>query len=460
MKNIVLTSLVFFLLQNSIFSQIFIDTNADVKCVDNVDLTLVESNFQNNGTLDAGTGTVFFKENNGNSNAKISGNSTTTFNNITLDLQNHDLQLMQAIGVNGTITFSNGNFELNAFNLNLGTNGMISGETENSSFTGITGGSVNISAELNAPNSANPGNLGAIITSAANLGNTTVSISHMENTNGSNVSIKRTYDISPTNNSGLNATLRFQYLDSELNGISESELELWRNDGSGWQNMGFSTRDVSNNFVELTGIDAFSIWTLTNQANALPIELTYFNAIKEDEKTALLIWETSSEFNNEGFEIERGLANSLGVLEWEILDFVAGQGTINQTHRYEFLDKNPKQGLNYYRLRQIDFDRTETFSEIKVLDFDHDEKFQVGAFFPNPQNVEIGEVNLTIENSKEEEIKIQVFDNFSRLIQETQHQLLNGKNELILTTQNMDSGIYHFLIKINEEQIVRKLIIL
>ena len=106
MKNYIVLIGLIFLFQKKNNAQIFIDTNADLNCKDNVDLTLVESNFQNNGTFTPGTGTVIFKETNGSSNSEISGTSTTEFHNLTLDLLNQDLQLMQSIDAIGTILFN------------------------------------------------------------------------------------------------------------------------------------------------------------------------------------------------------------------------------------------------------------------------------------------------------------------------------------------------------------------
>lgn len=458
MKNIILIFLAFLFFPKILFSQIFINGNADIKCVDNVDLTLVETDFQNNGIFDAGNGTVLFKEDNGTGNLLIDGNSTTTFNNITINLQNQNLQLNQTANANGTITFSNGNFELNTFNLNLGTNAMVSGETENSSFTGNNGGNVNISTNLNAPNAVNPGNLGAIITSAANLGATTVSVHHMENTNGTDVSIKRTYTISPTNNSGLNATLRFQYLDTELNGHTESDLELWRDDGSGWQNMGFTSRDATQNYIELSGIDAFSQWTAFPQVSPLPVELVNFTARKQDNQTALLSWETASEINNEGFEIERGLTDNSGHLTWETVDFIVGHGTTTQNRSYEFLDRNPMHGINYYRLRQLDFDGNFSYSEIRTLNFKKEDT-KVGAIFPNPSMVGIEEIKIPIFNSETSNLQVRISDTQGRNVFQSIQLLDPGDQQLTIPISNWPAGVYFIFIKMNNETITQKLII-
>jgi Secretion system C-terminal sorting domain len=114
----------------------------------------------------------------------------------------------------------------------------------------------------------NPGNLGAVITSAQNLGSTTIRRGHIAASNvvASKPSINRYFDITPTNNTGLNATLRFNYFDAELNGRTEAWLGLWRSNDNGntWTGAGFGTRDAVANFVQQTGINSFSRWTLSD----------------------------------------------------------------------------------------------------------------------------------------------------------------------------------------------------
>ncbi|MEZ4931546.1 MAG: hypothetical protein R2788_05385 [Saprospiraceae bacterium] len=70
--------------------------------------------------------------------------------------------------------------------------------------------------------------------------------------------------------------------------------------------MSFTSREVTADWIELTGINAFSQWTAASPANALPcVELLFFTAQKLDEKTAQLDWETANERSNEGFFVER-----------------------------------------------------------------------------------------------------------------------------------------------------------
>jgi hypothetical protein len=108
-----------------------------------------------------------------------------------------------------------------------------------------------------------------------------------------------------------------------------------------------------------TANDATS--TLVDPGSALPVELMSFRTIV-DNTDVTLHWQTASETNNAGFEIERQIlgspdasadASSTG---WERLAFVEGHGTadVPQTYSYAIMDVVP--GLHRFRLKQIDFD--------------------------------------------------------------------------------------------------------
>ncbi|MDQ3020684.1 MAG: hypothetical protein M3R36_08950 [Bacteroidota bacterium] len=126
---------------------------------------------------------------------------------------------------------------------------------------------------MNNISSLNVAGLGAEITTTQNMGSTTITRIHTQQSGNSNISILRSYDITPTNNTGLNATLVFNYDESELNSISESSLTLFRSTdtGTNWVLRG-GTPNTINNIVTLTGISSLSRWTLGNKDNPLILE--------------------------------------------------------------------------------------------------------------------------------------------------------------------------------------------
>ncbi len=214
------------------------------------------SNWVNQGTFSAGTSHVTF---NGVNGGTIDGTGSISF---------YDLEMLNGnattLGIPATVEhemiMTAGNLNLNGFTLTL--NGAIINESETSHISG--NGTITKTLTLNAPSAVNPGNMGVTITSAANLGLTTIQRGHVVQDVNGEASILRYYDITPTNNTGLNATVRFHYFDFELNGIPESDLTPFRFNGISWDNYPVSATNMSANWVETQNVDVFSRWTLAN----------------------------------------------------------------------------------------------------------------------------------------------------------------------------------------------------
>jgi Bacterial Ig-like domain (group 2) len=92
---------------------------------------------------------------------------------------------------------------------------------------------------------------------------------------------------------------------------------------------------------------------------ALAVELTNLTA-KSVNKTTVLNWQTASEKDNQGFTVER----SLNGTDYAAIGQVKGFGTTNTVRNYTFTDATPTNGVNYYRLRQADFNGKETLSKV------------------------------------------------------------------------------------------------
>jgi hypothetical protein len=184
----------------------------------------------------------------------------------------NNIELDRVITVTGSLKVLKGDLLLNGNTVTLGSDAVLS-ETPGNTVTGENG-KITITKELNAPEGVNAGGLGAMITSAANLGTTTVERFHYVPVGGGNQGIKRVYKISPAVNSGLNTQLRLYYDESELNGLTESNLIVFQSaDGSNnpWIKL-FGTANTAENYVETSGVDNLSFFTLADMNNPLPVE--------------------------------------------------------------------------------------------------------------------------------------------------------------------------------------------
>lgn len=128
-------------------------------------------------------------------------------------------------------------------------------------------------------------------------------------------------------------------------------------------------------------------------SSLLPIQLAYFRAnLKEDR--VYLDWSTEVEINNAFFEIEY----STNGKDFKSIAYIEGAGTSTRPLFYDFQHKTPVKGINYYRLKQTDFD--DTFSYSQIVSIEHNQVRSYGVkVFPNPV-VD----RFSITHDKEEEI--------------------------------------------------------
>jgi hypothetical protein len=230
-------------------------------------LVLNNASLINNGRFIADSSTVLFTGTASTSNAFIGGDNPISFYNVAISKSSNDVQLNNNTTITGSVTMNSGSLLLNNYNLDLGSTGNIAGERNNSCITGTGGGTIRITALLNAPQAVNPGNIGVELTSEANLGLTIVTRGHVQQTNSNGkFSIQRYFDIVPSENRALNTTLRFYYLDGELAGKNKNELTLFSSSEgqSYWTSWGNDQTDMAINWVGKSNIDQLHRFTLAN----------------------------------------------------------------------------------------------------------------------------------------------------------------------------------------------------
>jgi subtilisin family serine protease len=114
-----------------------------------------------------------------------------------------------------------------------------------------------------------------------------------------------------------------------------------------------------NNVYGYGRIDALAA---VNAALALPVELTAFTASKSGH-TSLLQWSTASEAGCLRFDVMRSSDGT----NWQTIGAVNCKG--GQPNQYQLTDNNPEKGINYYRLKQVDFSGTFAYSNVQAVAF-------------------------------------------------------------------------------------------
>ncbi len=121
-------------------------------------------------------------------------------------------------------------------------------------------------------------------------------------------------------------------------------------------------------------------WLCAKSSIVMPVELAELKAVW-DGSAVQITWTTATETNNHGFEIQR--LSEYDLLQiWQPIGWQDGQGTSFVPTHYEWTDEKPGPGMNYYRLRQVDFDGAEEFSRIVSVQVPTaDGRLKI---FPNP----------------------------------------------------------------------------
>lgn len=227
--------------------------------------------------------------------------------------------------------------------------------------------------------------------------------------------MNRNWWIAPTTQPSSNVYIRFYSLNTEpeelrskviAEGYNASELSPFKTDsihitkisgiddldpfvsGGSREALNPVVTDAGSIGIAMTvGISSFSSfvphYSPGNDDVPLPIELNYFRGLVVDGKV-VLEWETIAENNNDRFVIQR--ASFSGVFE-DIMT-VSGKGNSNQKVSYREFDTRPYEGINYYRLKQIDFDGKSSTSE-PVMVTVYDNGMVNWTLYPNPATHEI-----------------------------------------------------------------------
>jgi hypothetical protein len=395
-------------------------------------VVLKDVNLVNNGTFNPAGGTLRFS---GSGNNSIGGSTSLAFNILEINKSTgNQLTLQNNISINSYINFLSGLIDLSGNNIVLNNTAYLNNENETSRITGTSGGYVQATATLNAPSSANPGNLGVLITTAENPGITVIRRGHVlqQNTYGNGSSILRYYDISPTT-TPTSFNLRLNYFDAELNGLSEPDLTIVKSNNTlAWLQQGYTGRDASANYVAFNGITSYNLrWSLSSVGNVLPLELLSFGTNCKTNAVEIK-WTTAGDFNSGVFEIQR----SSDGIQWQSINTMQA-GTENQ---YTYSDKSPATG-SMYRLKIIS-DGHITYSAIKtpgcILAAGN------AIIYPSPAT---NYLQVQLNNLPDKELVLLVYANNGQLVQIKNFRMTAAVETYTLPLTDLPAGTYHLSIQ-------------
>jgi hypothetical protein len=195
------------------------------------------------------------------------------------------------------------------------------------------------------------------------------------------------------------------------------------------------------------------------QGLATPVELITFDG-KIENGDVTLHWETATEINNYGFEIERKYksGNEEVFTNWDKVGFVAGSGTTTERRNYSFKDENIPERFINYRIKQIDFDGSFYYSEILELEYSPITEFYLLQNFPNPFNPT---TTIKFALPVESKVKINVYNSLGQLVQTLlDKEMESGYHEINFNASQLVSGVYLYQLQAGEYVSVKKMLLI
>jgi photosystem II stability/assembly factor-like uncharacterized protein len=191
-----------------------------------------------------------------------------------------------------------------------------------------------------------------------------------------------------------------------------------------------------------------------SSSSFIPVEFTSFTS-RADGGVVELSWTTASETNNRGFEVERksGSSNT-----WEMIGFVEGRGTSTEMNYYSYMDNLNIPGIIYYRLKQIDYDGTFSYSSETEVEITAVSGYTLLQNYPNPFNPQ-----TTIQYIIKDPgfVSIKVFDLLGNEAAELVNEFKTpGLYSINFDAKTMASGTYLYQLKTDAGVISRKLLLI
>ncbi len=281
---------------------------------------------------------------------------------------------------------------------------------------------------------------------------------------GSTTAGNSTYSKASTqqvNSTDLNAKVVFKYFDSELNGLQAEEAELRLHNlvqgvngvADQWVKHSGVAPDTYTNTLTSTGINSLTRMTLGSTIKPLPVELLSFTATKRG-NNAELKWTTATEQNNQGFEVQVSVDGK----NYERLGFVESRvGSSAMKQDYSFTDaRSSKNGVQYYRLKQVDFDGTSKIYGPKTVNFGDIVAASPSEAYPNPFK---DKLRVNISSPERGVATIKLYTATGRLLKTEALHVEAGVNDspLALANTAYEPGLYMLVIELNGRQQTIKL---
>ena len=167
---------------------------------------------------------------------------------------------------------------------------------------------------------------------------------------------------------------------------------------------------------------------------ATPLPVTWLNvdAKKNDAQSVKVSWSTADEIENDYFTIER----SADAINFNAISTVTGAGTCSVIHNYSIIDNDPLNNVNYYRIKQTDFNGANTLSKTVAVKFNGEHSMWNYIGLNNDNETEI------IVNNNISSMQVEIVDMNGKVCSVDHYSNLHERKIIRTSLSNFNSGIY------------------
>jgi hypothetical protein len=206
-----------------------------------------------------------------------------------------------------------------------------------------------------------------------------------------------------------------------------------------------------NGLIAVAGANKIKVYTA---GNLVPVELTSFTA-EANKNNVILKWSTSTELNNNGFEVQRKFEEN----DYLTIGFVKGEGTTIDPKEYYYIDEDLANGKYDYRLKQIDYNGRYEYSDEVEVEVVNVNEFDLSQNYPNPFNP-----STEIEFSLPEDVsnvKLSIYNALGEKVAELVNTgLIAGKYDYQWNAKNVAAGMYIYELRTDEFVAVKKMVLM
>jgi len=189
----------------------------------------------------------------------------------------------------------------------------------------------------------------------------------------------------------------------------------------------------------------------------VPVELTSFTG-KFENNRVYLNWQTASELNNLGFEVEKKISNNS---DWVVIGFKQGKGTTTDIQNYTFVDEALSNNSDkiYYRLKQIDYNGVSTYSnEVEVFSSFVPDDLVLDQNYPNPFNPS---TKISFGLPQKSNVVLRVFNSLGEQVAQLANESLEaGTHSYNFDASKLTSGIYIYSLQTDAGVVSKKMTLL